>query len=254
MWMKCGQQYEFRYVEGKKKPPGVFMVEGGSQHAALEINNLYKMEQHEDLKPKAIVRSFLCTFGEKRKGIEDWEGETVDSVVNRGKILLPLYLKRFSRYYQPVHAEKVFKFIVGDVSFLCIMDTAGTLKLPRMCRKQKGVVDYKVTGKTQAPAVIEASLQLSAYWWGSTKMLKLKDPVTGFCNLKKTVVPVIEWKPAEITVQRIKWFKKLVMDTAKHISKGCFPLAKPDSWWCSKKWCGYWDECRGKNRNKKVIL
>ncbi len=252
MWMKCGQQYEFRYVEKKKKPPSIFLIEGGSHHVALESNNNFKIVQHEDQSPKTLVRHFLGSFSHKRKDIGDWAGETMDSVVRRGKLLLPLYLKAFARYYQPHHAERKFEFHVGDVPFLCIMDTAGRLKLPRMTRKQLGVIDYKTKGKTQPQAEMEGSLQISAYWWGSVNILKMKNPIVGFCNLKKTVVPAIEWKPAVISVARLKWFRKLVMGTATHISKGCFPLAKPDSWYCSSKWCGYWDECRGKNRNKKI--
>jgi len=30
--------------------------------------------------------------------------------------------------------------------------------------------------------------------------------------------------------------------TLAAIKTGIFPPTNPDSWWCSEKWCGYWDD------------
>ncbi len=227
------------------------MTEGSWNHKALEKNNIYKIIQHEDQSPKTLIRNFCAALDAGRGDVGDWAGETVDRVYNRGKVLLPLYLKRFSKYYQPDQAERKFEFNIGDVRWVCYMDSSGVLRLPRMMGRNNVVVDYKVKGKTQTQAEIESSPQLTSYGWASKSILGMKDPVVGFCNLKKTVVPSIEWKPAKITIERLRWFKKLVLNVANNISKGCFPLAQPDSWLCSERWCGYYEGCRGKCNRKR---
>jgi len=43
MYMKCPAMYEKRYVEGKKEPPGIALIEGSSGHDALEFQNAFQI-------------------------------------------------------------------------------------------------------------------------------------------------------------------------------------------------------------------
>lgn len=250
---KCGMQYHFIYIKRMRRPPAVAMEEGSCHHIALEFNNTYKIKQHKDRKAKSVLERFMDEFSVKKKTIEDWGDQTPKKVEQRGKILVPKYFKRFAPYYQPLVSEQRMKVLIQDVPFLCILDTAGHLRLPIMVNKRNTVVDYKVTGKSQSLAMIDSSIQLSSYGWLAKAHLGIENPIVGFCNLKKTKVPVIEWKPGVITGQRLRWFKRMVLDTATQIHKGNFPLSKPDEWWCSERFCGFWPMCRGKKQSMKTI-
>jgi hypothetical protein len=39
---------------------------------------------------------------------------------------------------------------------------------------------------------------------------------------------------------------------AKSIETGLFPPST-DGWWCSKKWCGYWDTCPYGSRSQVSV-
>ena len=254
MHIRCGLQYYKRYVEKKKRPPGIALVEGSSHHASLEYNNKYKIKQHEDRKVKQLVSRFEDEFDTRNKEVEDWGEDTVDTVIKRGRVLLPKYLKRFAPFFQPSYVERRFTLLLQAVPFVCILDAAGQLRLPTMGSRSTAVVDYKVVKRTQSAATLDSDIVMSAYGWGAEEKLGLKSPIVGFCNLKKTKTPQIEWKPGIITPGRLRWFRRLVLDRAKSISAGNFPLAKPDEWYCSKKFCGFWDECRGKTERKRKVF
>ncbi len=252
MHKRCGRQYEFRYVEKKKSPPGVALVEGSSHHVSLEYNNKYKVQQHKDRVSKQVVSRFEDEFSDRRKTVGDWGFDTFDKVIKRGRVLVPKYLKRFAPFFQPMFIERKTEFKIQNLSFLCILDAAGTLRLPKMGSRSTVVVDYKCTGRTQAAATLDSDIAMSAYGWVANDVLKLDAPVVGFCNLKKTKIPQIEWKPGLITPGRLRWFRSLVLDVARSVSKGNFPLAKPDEWYCSERFCGYWSLCRGKTQRRRI--
>jgi len=251
MWLRCGQQYSFRYVDGKKCPPAVAMEEGSTYHATLELNNNHKIKQHEDLNVKRLFVKFADTFSDRKKNIKDWEEETPDTIIKRGKMLLPMYLKRFAPFYQPKTTERLFVLQLGTIPIHCVLDTTGRLHLPQMVNPKSSVVDYKTVGKRQSQATLDSDIQLSAYGMVAKSELQMENPEVGFCDLIKTKIPQVSYLSSPITSERLRWFKKIAFNVAEMISKGCFPLAKPDSWCCSNRFCGFWNECRGKTQRRK---
>jgi len=168
--------------------------------------------------------------------------------------LLPMYLNRFAPFYQPSFTERFFILKLGEIPVHCIIDTVGHLHLPFMANPKPSVVDYKTVGKKQSQATLDSDVQLSAYAMVAQKELKIKHPEVGYCDLLKTKTPNVQFFSATITPQRLRWFEELTFDVANTISKGCFPLTKPDNWICSKKFCGFWHLCRGKNKMKKKVF
>ena len=86
MHKKCGLQYYKRYIEGKKRPPGIALIEGSSHHASLEYNNKYKVKQHEDRKVKQLVSRFEDEFDTRNKEVEDWGYDSVCIMEREGKL------------------------------------------------------------------------------------------------------------------------------------------------------------------------
>jgi len=90
------------------------------------------------------------------------------------------------------------------------------------------------------------SVQLTYYGMALTHLTKVRSPTAGFCCLKKTKKPEVEWQPTMITPARVKWFKFVATETAKAIKKGSFPPCDPTSWCCCEKFCGFFDICKDK--------
>ena len=234
MYQRCARQYWFRYVEGIIRPPSVALVEGSSHHVGLESNNKQKIESHEDMKEKEVVEVFAETFSEKCKEVEDWEGDTKDTVIARGKGLIKTYMADVSPSIQPVAVEEQFRIdldIDGDT-----VPVTGYIDL----EQDTGLSDYKVVGRTKSQSDADNSLQLSVY--GAAKDVKRAE----FICLVKTKKPKVERVPTIMTKKRSAWAAEICSSVARAISAGVFPPCDPASWACSERFCGYWHLCRGK--------
>ena len=49
MHQRCPKQYEFRYVEGMKIPPGIALIRGKAFHSGVAHNYKQKIESAKDL-------------------------------------------------------------------------------------------------------------------------------------------------------------------------------------------------------------
>ena len=249
MYLRCPLQYFHRYVRGSKEPPGVALIEGSAHHASLEMNNKHKVNTKEDLPVKLVVEKFEDDFNTKKKDIGDWEKETTESVISRGRGILKVYFSEFAPKLQPELVEHEFILNIGSVPVLGYMDVAGKVE-----NNKNVAVDYKVVSRAKTQAEILGDIQLGFYGWGLKKKLLFEDSSTdnnlpvfsGFCMLKKTKRPEVEWSCCKITNNRLLWLRQLVLHVAHSIQKGSFPPCDPTSWACSSKFCGYYKECRGK--------
>lgn len=257
MYLRCGRQYFYRYAEGIKNPPAVALVEGGSHHSVFEVNNKYKMKTGKDKKPDTLAGRFADEFSDRAKEIpkREWRfaNETKDSVIVRGRKLQKLYGKNIAPIMTPEFAEFRIEMRVGVVDVVGIIDVGGKWSANKVMqiKKGKGLMDYKVVGKAMSRGELEGIMSLSFYGWSCLSIMKglnfsNNPPDVGFCALKKTQTPAIQWQTVPLRVSRVKWFRRLVLSIADSISRGSFPLCDPTHWCCSERFCGYWHKCRGK--------
>ena len=254
MYMRCPIQYYKRYIEGKKRPPGVSMMEGTCHHGTCEFNNIKKRKTGTDRKEKQVIQHFCDTFHDKQKEIGDWEGIKERDVLLRGKKLQAAYINNFAPRLKPRLIEQEFVLQVGPVKILCYMDVAGTLTpILRKTPEENVVCDYKTASKNKSEAELDDSYQLTTY--GICDMAeRVTDvfPKVGMCVFKKIKVPMVEWQFGMMSQRRIEWFIITTLSIADSISKGSFPVCNPVyNFLCSPKWCGYWDECMGACGRKK---
>jgi hypothetical protein len=137
---------------------------------------------------------------------------------------------------RPVGAEERFETTFDGVPVV------GTIDL----RTDDGRVhDYKVCGKTSPylkPAYAQHSIQLGVY------AAATKAERAGYIALVKggavTRVPALTPKARRLSA------RSEVVQVAKAISAGSFPMCPVGSWYCSAKWCGYYFMCRGARPGK----
>ena len=96
MYLKCPRQYELRYVEGKKSPPGVALIEGTCMHDALEFNNKAKKKSKKDKPTNKVVEAFNDSFSDKKKEIGDWQGEKENSIRARSETSISNYMGKIA--------------------------------------------------------------------------------------------------------------------------------------------------------------
>ncbi|KKL78449.1 hypothetical protein LCGC14_2024760, partial [marine sediment metagenome] len=229
MYLRCPMQFFKRYIEGKKRPPGVSLMEGTCHHSTCEYNNIRKKKSGKDRSEKQVIEHFCDTFHDKQKEIEDWEGIKERDVLLRGRKLQTAYINNFAPRLKPRLIEQGFVIQVGPVKILCYTDVAGTLTpILRKTPEMNVVCDYKTASKSKSETELEHSYQLTTY--GICDMAERTTDVmscVGMCVFKKIKIPIVEWQSAMMTVSRINWFKITTLSVANAISRGSFPVCDP---------------------------
>ena len=242
-YLRCGMQWKFRYLDGIKSIPGVALLEGSSHHKAMELNNLSKRDRSVDLKPTALTDIFMDDFRTRVKAEEagvDWGDEKEDGIFTRAKTLHVRYIQDVAPDIHPVEVEKRFELPLdlcderGKNSVKVLLVGVADLQVPNI------IFDYKTAARSKGQSEVDQSLQLSLYAYAT------KAPQVGIIELIKKANPEVGVLTAPRSAMQKQWSLHVVRSVALAIKAGAFPLAAPNTWGCSARFCGYWSRCRGR--------
>ncbi len=232
MYLRCAKQFEFRYVEGLKNPPEIVMIEGSCAHTAYEKNNNHKIKHGTDMHNQTMFELFADEFIDNTKNIPKhfWDDDDTDTIINRHKQLIEMYLDKFAPDIHPIHAERKFRIKINDIPILGFIDLEENNRLS----------DYKTSKRKKSRTEALNSLQLALY------SIARKKTCVRFISLCKTAAPKVETSTVFLGDEHIDWAKKVITSAAEGIRAGNFPYCHPESFTCHKKYCGYYRICRGK--------
>lgn len=60
--------------------------------------------------------------------------------------------------------------------------------------------------------------------------------------------PILQRVEGKVTNADREWLFDAINQVHKAIQSGVAMPAPEGSWYCSQKWCGYWDQCKGKKK------
>jgi hypothetical protein len=263
MYLRCPRQYKHRYVQDLRRPPGVAITLGSSGHAALELTHHHLVDHQCPAKTESVLDCFADKWKELSALIEDWENEDPGKLKDTGIALVRMYNQTVAPTVRP-HVdtqnirgiEKKFEMSVAGVpmlGYIDLIDTNSTFlfspeEVALMNAEgrsipsdlQTAIVDFKFKAKSMTQVEVDGSLQLTMY------SLATGIHIVRFEQLLKTKIPKIKSVGSVRTRQDHLWLQHVVREVAESISKGSFPPCDPTSWICNAKWCGFWDQCRGK--------
>ncbi len=229
MYIRCPQQYQFRYIEGRKEPPAIALVEGGAHHTALETNHNHKLEHTSSLTNSDLVDCFVAAFDERQKEIANWDGMTRDTIIGRGEKMLVNYNEQVAPKVVPVAVEEKVGLEVAGIPVLEYIDV----------RTARRFLDFKTCNKHRSQNDVDGSLQMMLYALGVRKsegmIVELNKKST------QTRVHLAKYPPGLVGYH----VARIVSRVAAAISHGDFPPTAPNHWACSEKWCGFFHSCRG---------
>lgn len=251
----CGEKYRRKYVLGKRRPASSNMAQGRMVHHIVEEMLLYKrdkqeippVEFHEDLLAEEIDEFF--------EDVETWDEKVPDKQNARETSSELLKIYRNQRLPDArvrdteLKIQTTFRDKIPFVGYIDLVEKGSEeentvsddpLFDPYEIQPTDRVRDLKVTGRTYPKGRVENSLQLTLY----SEILDVED--VGFDLLVQTKKPKFVAHRAERSSGDKEHALDVVEDTAEAISAGVFPRTDPDHWMCSKKWCPFWDDCRGK--------
>lgn len=237
MFAKCPKQWEYRYVYGIKTPPGVAATVGKGTHAANEKDLRQKMDwgvlMTEDEVKDTAADSLRAAWEREQPVVRDGDltqGQAVDQTV----ALTSLYHRLLAPKLEPVALERAFLIEIPDLAH----DVMGVVDVetPTMIR------DTKTSKRSPDRDAAARSPQLAAYHLRATLD---GQPGKGVAldYLVKNQRPTLVTVEATPTEDDHNAFLGRVALASQAITAGVFPPTSPSNWWCTQKWCGYWDRC-----------
>ena len=243
MLIRCGTQYEFRYIKGIRIPPGVAQVTGTATHKTVNLDLNYKKDKGELMKLDEIKDSasdsikMLFQNGvklneeEKKEGDKKLKAQAQSDAIN----LSALHHGEIAPAIQPLHIERYFKLEMKNQP----MDLAGRMDVEEV---NGGLRDTKTSAKSPSQKEVDVDDQLTIYSLAK-KIETGKLPThLSMDYLVKTKTPKVVIAETVRTQKDIDRIIYLFDHTMKFLKLGMF-MPNPNGWWCSKSWCGYWDRC-----------
>jgi hypothetical protein len=239
-FLKCGKQWEFRYVMGIKTPPKAALTVGSSVDAAVTRNLIEKVKSGADLPTQDVLDAYSTDFDLRAKETawgEDSEGAQKDM----GASLVKLHHEQIAPSIAPASVQESF-VIETDAGY----DLGGTIDLT----ETSGVVaDTKTSKLKYAENAIERALQPAMYDFAYEALHGKRAEGFRFDVLikpTKTLPPKIQRVVGKVTDADRSWLFETITQVDKAIKAGVAQPAADGAWWCSKDWCGYWSMCKGK--------
>lgn len=239
-FLRCGEAYRRRYIEGEIIPPGIALIKGSSVHRGIEYNGRQKIETKLDLKKSDIVDYTVNEYEARttNEEIKIDKGEKKADIIGAGKdsvvSLAGLYADEVSPTIQPVEVEKEIDIDFSGIKIKSIID----------CIDENGNVrDFKTAGRSKNQKEVDESLQLAIYslaYEAAFNKLPLYLILDVLVDTKKPKYQNLFISPPNGVLRQVNYTVQAVHNA---IQKGVFLPAAEGSWSCSEKFCGYWETC-----------
>lgn len=242
MFLRCPRQYEFRYIEKRKRPPSGAMVQSKVWHRAVEQNYLQKIESGQDLPLPDMQQFYAAEYDDALKAEEiDFEGRDPGKLKDQGIDITSAHHKFIAPKVRPRLVEEKFIISLGEefpfdlLGFWDLVDEAGT------------VVDNKAYKRSPSQEDADRDIQLGLYSLGyRVSQGKLEKGLRLDAIIKNKTPKAVQIHTARTNAD-CQFLLGLIEQIAKAITSGVF-YPNPTGWNCCPRFCGYWPLCAGKGK------
>lgn len=245
---RCPRQFEYSYVLGMKKPPGIAMVRGIAIHKGAEVVHTYNIRHGEPADIDEGLQAVSDTYDGMIIDVEDATDEEKDTVKDKAIRNFKVYYRDAVPLIRPVAAEKPFALLIGTVPFRGVIDLIDSVP-----------GEYSLEDDPeQPPPLVEvvADLKSTTRTWPQQKLAQ-EPQLTFYAMAEATERVRIDFlldqksgcKYSPKRALRDLNSKRLLVEDAEQVAefikKGFFPRCDPTTWACTEKFCGYYQDCRG---------
>ena len=235
-WDKCPKAFEYRYIDGLRTRPAAAMYQGTAYHGGLEENFKHKLDTGDDLPVEAVGEiagdrfDNLCKLEAPKLDEDQQTGALKDQVI----ALAITYREEVAPSVQPKEVEVALSVeVAGAYPIACQLDLIDIDDID---------IEHKTSRSKWSDDAANGSLQMTAYEYVRRKKLGRETPGGQFHIAVKKKVPEIQLIEVVKTQEQLDGFEEVHRFVSAAIQRGDFP-PRTDGWWCSQKWCGYWDRC-----------
>lgn len=243
-YRKCPKRYEYRHIYKVISPPGIAMIKGTAVHKGAEVTHRKTIETGTPMGLVEAMQAVSDSFDAKRTEIEDWEDENPDVFKDRTLSAFRTYYNEAVPNIRPVKAEHTFAMKFGTVPVRGIIDLVDSVEEDAIVDGVKPMVevvsDLKITGARWPEQRVRQSTQLTFYAFVESTFRVRFD----FILDQKSGIKYDKSR----SMRTAHDFKLLIEDlesAVDGIKRGYFPRSDGTNWWCTPKFCGYYERCRG---------
>jgi hypothetical protein len=243
MALRCGEQFRRRYMLGQIVPPSIAAARGTGVHSANDVNMTQKVLTAVDLPVDDLKDAARDGYVNSLKdGVfltkEDVSAKKslLNEGLNQAITLTELYHKEVAPEIQPLEVEHKFEVDVG-----LGIPLAGMMDIQRYNR----VDDLKTAGLKWQEGRIQKEIQPVFYSLAHEKINKVRPKFIYHILIPyKSKEPMRQVQEITCTDNHYRSLISKAEIMIKMVETGLFPPANPTSWWCSPKWCGYYQTCK----------
>lgn len=245
---RCGIAFENRYIKEIKTPRSVSLALGTAVDRAVTCDLTSKKDSGEllpdsdvlDIARDAAV-SEMETGDVAVDGQDEDEGWTASkgAIVDAAVDMAGFHHREAAPDINPTHVQRAWVLDIAGLD----MQLAGTIDVQEGSRS---IRDTKTSGKSPAKDTADKSLQLTMYSL-AVRQLDGKIP-------DKVALDYVVRTPKRKDVKLVQLESKRVDADLNHliarvqaaeavIKSGVFSPADPTAWWCSQRFCSYWNAC-----------
>lgn len=247
---RCAYQMHLVDTIGPR-PPGWVLVQGRTAHRSRARVLTHKVEHGGELPPEDQVReetrddiAMVFTSEEIDWSGHDHEdrpdiaqGEVIDYSVKLATVDLQSFLPRLMALDEGWIERRVSVDLQGYPYPLkgyvdCLSDG-------------RVITDLKHTGRRSIPETDAVDSQQMMFY--DLLLRAVGEPTEGqelqyLWNHRGSIEPVSRHAPTR-TEEELQMLLKRIEAVSKMLEADVYPPSSPDNWWCSKKFCGFWDQC-----------
>jgi hypothetical protein len=242
LYEKCGQAFKNRYLECKIIPPQAALTVGKSVDTGITYNLSQKITSGQDLAIEEVVDVTTTEF-DKSASETDWQDEDPGRLKDVTVQLVKAQHSTFAPTIDPLIVQKTFS--AKQENYIL----EGTVDL---IEKDGTIVDHKTARAKYDENAVATSIQPAMYSLLLEKNFGVKADRFRYDVLVKPTktIPVRTQRVQGIVSDQQKEFVKKRADSLyKAIQTGNFHYASDQAYWCSEKWCGYWNICEKGGKN-----
>lgn len=254
---KCGLQAMYRYVEGKKSPPGIALIVGTATHQSAEHDLKTKMAtgagaplgELKEIAAKSVERDWTTDIvldeEEQMIGHDILKGEAMDEAV----ALSTLHAKEVTPHLFPIAVERKMRLELNGFPF----DLEGTIDV----EEESIIRDRKTSSKSPSGNEADGNVQLDFYAMLRSVIDKKPVKVVALDYLvkSKTKAPKYVEVPSRAPIDFAHVLRRVELAAHVFTTGAFYPVdpTGPSGWVCTPKWCGYYNECPfGAKRRRQV--
>lgn len=239
-YIKCPLRWKRRYIDREYEPPSGALILGSAVHAAESEADSIQIDTGGRPDTIVVQDAFSDEWDDRSEREEvDWGKDKPGDLKDVGVKAIAAYDREIAPSIQPVTAEREIRLDFAHVDW----QFHGYLDLEEA---DGAIVDRKVRGSKMSSAAADTELAVAPYML-ARRAEGNPAPVFRFHTMVKAKAPYAEIVPTVRTDKQLDAFVDRLYGIAAEIhwrvNTGVWSGAVPGSWWCSDRFCGFWDSC-----------